>query len=346
MISFLQAFRCIRYRALARSTLLFVTALVISCVSGSFDSGEASVQGALVDRYVSPRGSDSSDGSAAHPWQTIQHAGSMAKPGMTIHVAPGIYRTGSAITTKSSGSASARIRYLSDQKWGAKIVTSDSQAWANTGEYVDIEGFDISSSNANTIIGIHGGSSYARYISNHIHDMPAAAGTCPSGGGIVMGDASSHNQEAIANVIHDVGIAVGSAPGQCNQLHGIYAGTPNCKVINNLIFRSQGKGISAWPVPGGYVIANNTIFASQDRILVGGSGSTANNIIVSNNISYKNVRYGVYETETVGTSNQYLNNIVFGNPTNWALIAGAQSNTVTADPSLSITAEPTAETVT
>src|SRR6185437_1244064 len=329
MIRFFHTLRVTRQLAPARFILLFRFSLLIGCEP--FEA-RAAQQETFADRYVATTGSDSNDGSAAHPWLTIQHAGSLATPGMTIHVAPGTYVTSSTISTSTSGTATARIHYLSDQKWGAKIITSATQAWANTGDFVDIEGFDVSSSNTSTIMGIHGGGSHARYVRNHIHDMPAPADTCPSGGGIVMGNSESHDQEAIANVIHDVGIAVGSLPGQCNQLHAIYAGTPNCKIINNLTFRSQGKGIQAWPNPSGCVIANNTTFQNQDGIVVGGSGSSPDNMVISNNISYTNFRYGIYESGTTGAHNRYLNNLVYGNPVNWSLLNGDQANTVTADP--------------
>ena len=286
------------------------------------------------DRYVSPTGSDSNDGSAANPWRSIQHAATLAKAGMTIHVAPGTYTTSATISSSASGTPSARIRYLSDQKWGAKIVTSATQAWAQTGSYVDVEGFDISSSNTSTIIGIHGGGNYDRYISNHIHNMPAPAGTCPSGGGIMIGNSATQGAEMYGNVIHDVGIAVGDPPGQCNQLHGFYVSTPNCKVMNNLAFRSQGKGIQLWGNPSGCVVMNNTTFWNQDGIVVGGSGATADNLFVANNIAYKNVRYGIYETGSNGTNNRYSNNLVYSNPGgNYGSLAGNPPlNTVSADP--------------
>jgi hypothetical protein len=41
--------------------------------------------------YVSPEGNDSNDGSQHRPWATISHAGSVATPGSTVHVAPGVY---------------------------------------------------------------------------------------------------------------------------------------------------------------------------------------------------------------------------------------------------------------
>ena len=70
-------------------------------------------------------GSDSNDGSQARPWKTIQHADaalSVGAGGAVVHVAAGTYS--GPITTNKSGNSSARIVYISDTKWGAKINTA------------------------------------------------------------------------------------------------------------------------------------------------------------------------------------------------------------------------------
>ena len=47
---------------------------------------------------------------------------------MTIHVASGTYNV-STITTGASGTPTSRIRYISDQRWGAKIISSAADIW-------------------------------------------------------------------------------------------------------------------------------------------------------------------------------------------------------------------------
>lgn len=109
-------------------------------------------------------------------------------PGTTIHVLPGTYASSRIIVTRASGTSRQRIRYVSELRWGAKLVTSATQVWQNTGAYVDIEGFDITSSSNVTYIGIHSQGSYDRLLYNHIHGLAAPLGSCPQGGGIMMGD--------------------------------------------------------------------------------------------------------------------------------------------------------------
>ena len=71
----------------------------------------------IYNLYVATTGSDSNPGTATKPFKTISRAASLAKPGTTVHVAPGTYLGN--VTTNVSGTATARIRYVSDTKWGA-----------------------------------------------------------------------------------------------------------------------------------------------------------------------------------------------------------------------------------
>ena len=92
--------------------------------------------------YVSSSGNDSNDGSIAHPFASIQQASKVARPGTTIHVLPGVYTK--SIYTTAKGTAQARITFISDVKWGAKISTTGVRtSWTNFGDFVDIQGFDI-----------------------------------------------------------------------------------------------------------------------------------------------------------------------------------------------------------
>src|SRR4029077_15797777 len=85
------------------------------------DSSSVSVANTTVGQYyVSPTGSDSNNGSAAHPWKTITHAGTVVGPGATVHVAPGTYK--GYFTTTANGTSTLRITYISDVQWAAKII--------------------------------------------------------------------------------------------------------------------------------------------------------------------------------------------------------------------------------
>src|ERR1700722_6517631 len=49
--------------------------------------------------YVGLNGSDSNTGSSIHPWATIKHADSFARPGDTVIVLDGIYRGDISLTS-------------------------------------------------------------------------------------------------------------------------------------------------------------------------------------------------------------------------------------------------------
>jgi parallel beta-helix repeat protein len=300
-----------------------------------------------LDRYVSTVGSDSNDGSACSPWATLQFAANAAQAGMTIHVAPGTYNLSSIISTTNSGTSdSNRIRFISDQQWGAKISSTASQIWANSGSYVDIVGFDLAGS-PSTYTGIHNMGEGDRAIGNRIHDM--GSNGCNSGGGIMMGGGALY-QSALANYIYNVGPAP-AVPG-CNQIHGIYAQESYCTIQNNITFHNAGIGIQLWNRTSHCLVTNNTSFGNRDGMVLGMDGSEGTTPVdynvIANNILYNNLEYGFYHQDSgnlafIGTHNQYLNNLISSNcsgvpdncndpSTGIYMVVGAMVNTIAANP--------------
>jgi hypothetical protein len=105
--------------------------------------------------YVSATGSDSADGSEAHPWQTLQHAddsGPMA--GDCINVQPGTYSTG--VTIAHGGSLAAASGYVVYRcaLLDACVITDPDAAFAFEAStfpmpnYVVIDGFELAASSA------------------------------------------------------------------------------------------------------------------------------------------------------------------------------------------------------
>ena len=284
--------------------------------------------------YVSPAGNDGNDGSQQHPWLTIQHAAALAQPGATVHVAPGNYA--GAITTQINGTATARIRFLSDTQWGAVIrAASVDIIWTNLADYVDIEGFDIAGSTADTCNGIINYASYVRIVGNNVHDVGHDTTTCVFGSGIVNHqNRAGHDDDIIGNVVHDIGDF--SLTYQYH--HGIYHANLRGHIWNNLVYRCQGWGIHLWHAANQVTIANNTVFNNAYGGMLIGDGDDAGGFapgvvndftVVTNNIVYSNglrsgaSGYGIEEYGATGTHNQYLNNLVYQNgPADWNLQNG------------------------
>jgi hypothetical protein len=299
------------------NTLLCCSATVL--LAATAQAGAVTIPATPYNYYVSPTGSDSAPGTQAAPFKTLARAAQVAtKPGTTIRVAPGTYAGG--IKTTASGTASARIYWVSTTKWGAKIVppasSSNNNAWDNRGSYVSIIGFDVDGTNSGSgtkwTHGIYTGGSYTMIADNHIHHI-AKTVTCTSAGGSAIGVDSYYNgvlSDVVSNVVNDIG------PAGCSFVQGIYVSTSGT-IKNNLVYRVSGAAIHLWHDATNVVITNNTATTSSFGIVVGGgdfyhSTAGANNVFVANNIVYDN-QYGISEQGKTGTSNQYKNNLVTKN---------------------------------
>jgi hypothetical protein len=282
--------------------------------------------------YVAMNGNDASDGSLAHPWRTIQHAAALAGPGSTVNVAPGTYA--GPVITERDGTAASRIRFLSSARWGARIYYAGVdywQVWMNTGDYVDIVGFDVSGG-GDVRNGIQNNASFVRIMHNYVHDIPNKGCADSNGGaGIVNGNESASDSEIVANVVHDIG----HVNKPCNIIHGIYHSHLRGRIANNVTFRNQGSGIHTWHSANKVIIVNNLTFANGIAgVIVGAasdSGVVADHFDVRNNIIVYN-QYGMYESGATGQSNRYYNNLLYGN-TVWDLaLDNPDYDTITKDP--------------
>lgn len=291
------------------------------------------------DIYVATDGSDANPGTRDAPFLTISRADSAARPGYTIHVAPGIYRVYAAapqdagIKTSSSGTAAARIRYISTVKRAAKIVFSGTGiGWSSKGSYVDIEGFDISGSGR---IGLLAEGSHLVIRSNFVHDLMISGGCNGSGGAAIDTYGPGGDVLIEANVVRNIGYRWIEG-GHCNTVQGIYLSNANNIVKNNIVSGVAAVGIQQWHGATASTIVNNTVFHNKIGILIGQgdagvSTHGSENNIVANNIVYDNMKYGIVEQGKVGRNNRYVDNLVYSSGTN-VLVAGKVSGTISADP--------------
>jgi hypothetical protein len=283
------------------------------------------------DYYISPTGSDSNSGSQSAPWATINHADTVVSPGDTVHVEDGTYSvtcstTGyfsGAIHTQTSGTSSAHIRYISDDKWGAHLVSYGYQmsgngigpnaTWYNQASYVDIVNFDMTGDGH---IGILNDGSYVTEQANKIHDYPCP-NTCNGYGG---GCAGIDNSDDVPTATGDVSNAnwifnIGNMSYLCGSGgNGVYMANLYGTMENNLVYRTSGFGLQMWHHATNVTVLFNTVFACYAGVVIGGSGGSTNDYTnVSNNIFVNNTYYGMYEYGSFGTHNLYYNDLVSGN---------------------------------
>ncbi len=308
--------------------------LLLCSVAATLVAGSAV---AAPDLYVSPTGLDSNPGTQSAPVKTIGRADALAGAGYTIHVAPGIYRVSApsagsnAITTSKSGTASARIKFVSTVKWGAKIIVSGTGiTWNSKGSYVDIDGFDISGTGRH---GILSAGANLSITNNFIHDLTISGGCNGGGGAAIDTYGPVGNVRINGNVVRNIGYAM---IGTCSTVQGIYIANANNVVTNNIVSGVAAAAIQQWHGATSSTIVNNTTFHSKVGILIGqgDSGATSTgsaNNYVANNIVYDNITYGIVEAGKVGGNNRYVNNLVNASGTN-VRVAGAVSGTINSNP--------------
>ncbi|HYG85022.1 MAG TPA: carbohydrate-binding domain-containing protein, partial [Azospirillum sp.] len=294
----------------------------------------------MADLYVSTSGSDSNAGTKDSPFRTIQKASQVASAGTTVHVAPGTYEGG--FQTTKSGTSSAPIRYVSDVKWGAKIVgdsSSGQEAWDNRGSNVVIDGFEVDGSGSSWLFGIYTAGSNSVVQNTKVHDIVRSSDAFSKastgvGGAGIMGDSwtGGTNIKVLGNQVYNIGPNGSSS----SLVHGVYMATSG-QVQNNVIGNVVGDGITTWHDATNLKILNNTVFEARGAgVMIGAGGHYHSDgpndyTQVSNNIIYDSAK-GVEEYGEVGSHNTYTNNLVYANGSNWSLKNSSHSGTVSADP--------------
>jgi hypothetical protein len=301
--------------------------------------------------YVSRNGSDGHSGSKRHPWRTIGHAAAHAGPGSVVRVGPGSYR--GPVALRRSGTAGRRISFVSTARWQAKISATSSESLAVVamdGDYVDVEGFDISGRGGDGTVGIAMQGSHQRAIGNDVHDVLVTCdGGSNGGAGIVAGsgnpDYRNHDLAVVGNLVHGV---VGTPKRACAGVQGIYAAVPRVSVVNNVSYDNAHDCISSWHAATQLTIVNNTVADCPGAGITVGSGETGagprgnHDTYVANNI-VSGAHQAIIETtdgdHPMGPRNRYVNNLVFDSDPPSAFRAGADlyhgavvTGTVTADP--------------
>ena len=300
--------------------------------------GPVPATAARYEYYVAVGGSDTNPGTWAAPFRTIQRAADVARAGATVFVGPGTYREN--VRTRAHGNASARIRYVANTKWSAKVVGSGTEAaWTNSGNFTDIADFDISGSGR---LGILNRASHTLMSGNHVHDLAVSGGCTGNGGaGIMNANYRGADNDIVGNVVHDIGV-----PGACNGVQGIYHSNLRGRIYNNIVYRASAFGIHLWHAANSVVIANNTVFANGVANMGGGillgagdhpGGVVLDHTMVVNNIVYGNPRSSIEEfcypgQSCIGANVTVAGNLVYANGNPVSLLVGSAYGTIEADP--------------
>jgi hypothetical protein len=291
--------------------------------------------------YVSTAGSDSSDGSAAHPFATIQQAGTVSRPGDTVIVLDGTYK--GDIVLASSGTSRHPITYKAQNKWQVRLagtgIGDGSAVIRVSGAHAIIQGFDVTGSDANGIILAYSGTtaSYNQAVGDYVHDIitpcDSNSGTAIETGGGDNYSGITHN-DMIGNLVVNITPYNGCAGRHAST--GLYAQIPYSVITNNIVINA-GYAIQSWHAASHVTVFGNTLINNLRSITIGDGdspgGVTNDYSLVQNNIIYKSTNTAIAETGATGLHNRYIDNLIYGGNTRISLNHGLHATgTINADP--------------
>jgi parallel beta-helix repeat protein len=306
------------HRVAAIKFAFFLGLCMIACVGSLFAGGDACGEGNSVESsgkpgnyyYVGPNGSDGNNGSLSHPWATVQHAGTRAKPGDTVFIRGGIYNEGEIWLRADYGHGGTQGKLLTIQAYPGErpIFVNSKRPFIIKCDYIRIEGLHLKNGKS---IGVDGNT--IQIVNNSFTGSGYAWAAVHAGGSNILLE---------GNICDINGNSVGT------QGHGYYISHgSNITIKNNTAKGMTGYGIHVFDQrrsgdPSGFerliknvIIDGNVVSHSEQRsgiILAAYDHARIENVIVKNNVAFNNPRAGIYIPGIVSNVKIY-NNTLFGN---------------------------------
>jgi hypothetical protein len=249
-------------------------------------------------------GSNTNDGSEAHPWASIQKAAEVAQEGDTINILAGIYNE--SVFPVNSGTQSNPITY---RKYGGGTVNIISQDWAaisiNNVNGIIIDGLNIDAnySNGGFIgVAIHNGS-YNIIRNNDISNAEIAVHIYGGNGDTIEYGVSSIGNTVLDNSIHDTfGIYREGVYIKNYMPYDIQTSYVQNTIVENNTIYNVGEAVqntgATWTeagpllylnssvTPSNTIIRGNTVYNNDcEAGLFSGAGD---NYLVEDNFAYNN----------------------------------------------------------
>ena len=203
--------------------------------------------------WVSPDGSNSNDGSRAHPYKTIQYALDHAKPGTAVMVKAGTYAEN--VEFHVSGTADKPIWLISADGRGAAHIkpgkgTTTATIEAFGEDYIVINGFDVSGGDRNTngIAVTQGGTNFSNL---------------------------THHVVIKNNIVHDA-VQDGIKVAQGNDIW----------VVNNKVHHVGDQGIDFLAVNNSVIARNEVTYVTGKAPALFAKGGSTNVLIADNYVAH------------------------------------------------------------
>ena len=307
---------------------------------------------------VSLTGNDANAGTLAAPWRTLQQSANAAPPGATVLVQPGTYNekvivrvSGSAaagfitfqavgaVVVSGSNIAGANLFDLSntayvrlvgfDLRDNVGVANGSGVRIEGGGDHLEIRGCKIHNIRGTNAMGITVYGTTTTPISNLIIDGNEIFDCEPAQSETLVLNGNVSGFQVTSNYVHDVnniGIDFIGGEAMCPDRAQDAARNGVCR--GNRVVRAHsnyggGYGAGIY-VDGGrdIVVENNTVTESDLGIEVGAEnpGIVATNILVRNNVLYRNDKAGLIfggfdATRGRVQGSQFLNNTLYQNDT-------------------------------
>jgi hypothetical protein len=282
--------------------------------------------------YVDPKGQDSSPGTRAAPFKTIQRAADKARPGDTVVVRRGRYTGADRIVSISRGGTPRKwVTFLSEPTGQAVLDGRNGhshEAWYFGPQvgYVRVEGFEITGLQEHAFDTYGGGVHDLLIARNHVHHIGRNCTDTSNGRtGASLGD-RTYRVTFDGNVWHDIGRF---APGEngCsprsqyyqNHDHAIYVADADEITIKNNVFYNLARGwavhryFSRGSPSHGLTIVNNT-FAGPNPYRPGQIilATPTTGLRIENNIFYAPEEAALYFEDLEFPGASVRNNMTYG----------------------------------
>ncbi|MGW2836638.1 sigma-70 family RNA polymerase sigma factor [Streptomyces sp. NPDC001493] len=239
---------------------------------------------AALSLYVAPDGSDSGDGSLAHPFATLGKAVGLVKPGGTVLMRGGTYRPTEAVDITTDADAEHRIT-LANYPGERPVVDASGisrGAWAitQTADYWTVRGLEIRGSISHAYV--CRGCAHTVFQSLSLHDNAESGLTLRDGG---TESNSVLDSDFYANRGADgrsgVGLAIKFGSGAGNLVKG-------CRTYDNA---DEGVDLGGFTSP--VTVESNWSFGNGNGFTLGGGNTRAAVAhVVRNNAAWENTGLG------------------------------------------------------
>ncbi len=311
------------------------------------------------DIFLAPNGSDTGDGSIAHPYATLGKAVAVVRPGQTIALRGGTYQPTAPITIDTNGDATHRITlsaYRDEHPViDASRIPADKWAVTQHGSYWTVQGLEVKNSRSHAYVCMS--CNHNVFLRLSMHDNVESGLT-------LRGDGTTGNQVLDSDFFNNhnpadqgqsgIGMAIKFGSGEDNLVRGCRAFdnaddgfdfgdfASAIDIVHNWAY---GNGVNRWNVAGWRSNGNGFTFgggsppasashsvrhnAAWDNIHDGfADGGNPAQLLLQNNTAFRNGATGFAMSRNPAT---LRSNVAIGNDSSVSMGTGAHTSRNTWD---------------